>query len=269
MKTYFKINEVSQLYGISIDSLRYYEEIGLLSPKRGENKYRYYSFNDLMRLNIIREFRNLNFSFTAIKDIMENRSLQSTISLLEKESEAIDEEIRILKQKKKNIRQRIHNINTFSSGMPLNQVFIKELPAFKCLHITDDDIHQDCIDFYVSSYIHEKNIDVSNFIGRYDLYRLDVSAPLSDSYYRVKEVLIANNSMHVSPDYILPGGPYLILNYNTDIENTRSHVDRLLSYADSHHIRLTDDIFEACIFDLYDTSDPSEYLTSIWARIDF
>lgn len=40
MKEYYTVSEISRLYGIGIDSLRYYEKIGALSPRRGENNYR-------------------------------------------------------------------------------------------------------------------------------------------------------------------------------------------------------------------------------------
>ena len=36
MKEFFKIGEISKLYHIGTDSLRYYEELGILTPKRGQ-----------------------------------------------------------------------------------------------------------------------------------------------------------------------------------------------------------------------------------------
>lgn len=44
MKKYFKIGEIAKLYHIGTDSLRYYEKLGILTPKRSENDYRLYSF---------------------------------------------------------------------------------------------------------------------------------------------------------------------------------------------------------------------------------
>ena len=47
MKEYYKIGEISKLYNIGADSLRYYEEAGILKPRRDENGYRMYSINDI------------------------------------------------------------------------------------------------------------------------------------------------------------------------------------------------------------------------------
>ena len=33
MKDYYKINEIARLYGIGVDSLRYYEKLGILKPR--------------------------------------------------------------------------------------------------------------------------------------------------------------------------------------------------------------------------------------------
>ncbi len=39
MKKFFKIGEISKLYGIGVDSIRYYEEIGIIKPERSESGY--------------------------------------------------------------------------------------------------------------------------------------------------------------------------------------------------------------------------------------
>ena len=62
MKHYYRIGEISQLYNIGPDSLRYYEKLGILKPHRGENDYRLYHVHDLWRLNVIRDLRELGFS---------------------------------------------------------------------------------------------------------------------------------------------------------------------------------------------------------------
>ena len=70
MKQFFKINEISKLYNIGPDSLRYYEKLGLLAPKRGKNNYRLYTLDDLWRLNIIRDLRRLGFPMEKIREYL-------------------------------------------------------------------------------------------------------------------------------------------------------------------------------------------------------
>ncbi len=61
MSTFYKIGEIAALYGVSTDVLRYYEELGILVPRRGSNGYRIYRTEDLWCLNIIRDLRELGF----------------------------------------------------------------------------------------------------------------------------------------------------------------------------------------------------------------
>lgn len=60
MKEYYKITEVARLYGLCTDTLRYYEEQGLLHPHRSEAGYRLYSIDDICNLNVIRALRELD-----------------------------------------------------------------------------------------------------------------------------------------------------------------------------------------------------------------
>ncbi len=62
------INEVENIVGLSKKSIRYYEENGLLNPKRKENsKYRIYSEDDIRKLKTIKFLRELDVSIRELK----------------------------------------------------------------------------------------------------------------------------------------------------------------------------------------------------------
>ena len=70
MKKYYKINEIAKLYNIKTDSLRYYEEVGLICPMRSKSNYRLYTLNDIYILNIIRDLQSTLSSIqTRIEDL--------------------------------------------------------------------------------------------------------------------------------------------------------------------------------------------------------
>jgi DNA-binding transcriptional MerR regulator len=57
MKTY-TVNQLAQMAGISVRALHHYDEIGLLKPAfTGENRYRYYGEEELLRLQQIQAER--------------------------------------------------------------------------------------------------------------------------------------------------------------------------------------------------------------------
>lgn len=67
------INEVESIVGISKKSIRYYEEQGLLNPKRNqENDYRVYDEKDIKQLKLIKFLRELNVPIHDIKKLKLN-----------------------------------------------------------------------------------------------------------------------------------------------------------------------------------------------------
>lgn len=70
MKT---VKEISRITGISIRTLRYYDEIGILKPaKVSEAGYRLYDTGDLEKLQEILFYKELEIPLVKIKEIMEN-----------------------------------------------------------------------------------------------------------------------------------------------------------------------------------------------------
>ena len=83
-KTTFRIGELAKLFDIGVDSIRYYEEVGILRPKRDPiNNYRLYTIEDVRKLTMIRELLGLNLTTEQIRDFDANRNIYNTISLLE------------------------------------------------------------------------------------------------------------------------------------------------------------------------------------------
>lgn len=68
-----KVSEVAKLTGVTVRTLHYYDEIGLLKPSKvTEAGYRLYSNADLEILQQILFFRELDFSLSDIREIMLN-----------------------------------------------------------------------------------------------------------------------------------------------------------------------------------------------------
>lgn len=65
------IGELSKKMGISTQTIRYYERIGLLpKPQRSSNGYRVYGDTDIERLEFIKRSRTLDFSLDDIQEIL-------------------------------------------------------------------------------------------------------------------------------------------------------------------------------------------------------
>ena len=70
----YKIGEVSTLCNISIKTLRYYEELGLIKPVKVDiySGYRYYDESNIEIIYKIQLFKELGFSLQEIKNFEQN-----------------------------------------------------------------------------------------------------------------------------------------------------------------------------------------------------
>ena len=104
-ETYIRIGDMANLFGVTLRTLRFYEDKGLISPKR-EGNTRLYSRRDVSRLKLIMLGRKVGFSLREVKQIMdlydpEGRNIKQLRTLidkserqmvkLEKQHEAIEE----------------------------------------------------------------------------------------------------------------------------------------------------------------------------------
>jgi DNA-binding transcriptional MerR regulator len=69
-----QIGEVAERVGLSLRTVRYYEEMGLISPaQRTEGGFRLYSDQDIERLALIKHMKPLGFSVQAMLELMRAR----------------------------------------------------------------------------------------------------------------------------------------------------------------------------------------------------
>ena len=66
----YLIKKVSEISGVSVRTLHHYDEIGLLSPRKNEHGYRYYTEEDLSYLQTILFYKYLGFTLKEIKGLL-------------------------------------------------------------------------------------------------------------------------------------------------------------------------------------------------------
>lgn len=97
LKLKFTIGEVSNILNIPIDTLRYYDKIGLLSSQRDLNKYRYYYLEQLDSLITIRMLRAMDVPIERIHELLTDDSLNDMHELLVSKQRDIDRQLTYLK----------------------------------------------------------------------------------------------------------------------------------------------------------------------------
>lgn len=68
---HMQIGEVAEQTALSLRTIRYYEEVGLVTPSaRSAGGFRLYSEADVARLRLIRRMKPLDFSLEEMKDVL-------------------------------------------------------------------------------------------------------------------------------------------------------------------------------------------------------
>ena len=72
MKESLTIGQVAKLTGVSSQTIRYYENAGVLPiPQRNQSRYRLYSETDVRRLELIRRARMLDMTLPEVRELVE------------------------------------------------------------------------------------------------------------------------------------------------------------------------------------------------------
>ncbi|MGT2888050.1 MerR family transcriptional regulator [Streptococcus didelphis] len=123
----YLIKEAAQISGVTIRTLHHYDQIGLLKVNKFDNGYRYYTNEDIEKINIIRYYRFLGFSLEKIGKIINEKDFDSTT--------ALQSQLEILASEQKKISLLMENIQrTIDTKKPqITTTFSNQFNGFTIL----------------------------------------------------------------------------------------------------------------------------------------
>ena len=263
MQEYFKIGELSRLYGIGVDSLRYYEKIGLLQPERSESGYRHYSIREIWKLNLIRDLRALGFSMEQIRQCLQEHTLDGTLDLLEQEKTAIEARIRYLQGLRENVDQRLSSIRAARQREP-GSFCLKTFGDRRCYRISQGYSEEHEMDVLIRRLI---NMD------REHLYLVgsnQIGTVISGREARESGRILYESVFVVDPqgEQRIPRGTYLSVCYRGDYSQSSQWVQASIRYAKDHGLKLSGDFLEILWVDIHTSSDVQEHITELQIRAE-
>lgn len=115
-----RIGELGEKANLSPKTIRYYEEIDLLTdPGRTAGGYRDYDHSALERLRFIKAAQSVGFSLGEIKEILAFRDrgetpCQHVTALIEQHADDLSDRIRALEQMRRDLRKLAERARTLS-----------------------------------------------------------------------------------------------------------------------------------------------------------
>ncbi len=266
MKNYYKINEISKLYGIGVDSLRYYERLGILQPKRDANGYRLYSLKDIYKLNLIRDLRQLDFSMAQIKEYLDGQSMDNTLALLEQEQHLLRKRQRQLRERETILRRRIAALRATASIRP-GVIEVLSLPERPCVQLSEYITLDEEMDFVIKR-LHKQHEDRMQDFGDLSIGAFFSAEDLARGFSnRYRSVFFLLEQGAAGGDFSLPAGEYLSCFYRGGYEQNALRIRELLSWAEANGLQPAGDPFELYMVDNRFTVRPDEFLTELQIQV--
>ena len=114
----YLIADLAREFGVSLRTLRFYEDRGLLSPERVKTK-RHYSERDRERLILILKGKRLGFTLTEVRALLEReaKGQGAAVNALRLSPKQVDNQIAYLEAQKEEIEQALLELHAQRKAM--------------------------------------------------------------------------------------------------------------------------------------------------------
>ena len=146
MEKLFSISKTAKIVGMTTETLRYYDRIGLVHPSKTDkwSKYRYYSENDIVRLHTIRALSCMEIPLKEIKRLIDLNNIEEIVEFLQNALQCADKKISELHEAKQRILRARDFYESKIEEKPKQDFYIRSLP--KRMILLSDQLSQPTVD---------------------------------------------------------------------------------------------------------------------------
>ncbi len=230
---YLAIGKTAKLMNVSIKALRFYDRIGLLKPGYidPETKYRYYCFDQLMSINLIKAARNLDISPKALVPYFAERNTDKIIEMMRSHKD-------MLSDKMKQLRKTLDQIETLETLLKASaytdkngDIYTRDLPdRYVITHtLHAEQSEEDILKNYFQLNASMNQLELTYLYEDGIIYSFDKNTLRPDCIYAsvLKEDSLTDH-------LLLPGGTYVCTVFHK--ENAEEQYNKLLEYVTNHGI---------------------------------
>lgn len=269
------IGEASELCGVTARALRHYDKLGLVQPDRiGENKYRYYSLETILRIPVINYLKMMGFSLEEISELFQDGDFGKVKEMLAAHSLQCTEEMNRLEERRHTIQDWIGLIDeaNFILAVKPKDVSLKYFPAQEFLampyHFWGN---------YADAII---NLDFTSFVEKHDnvitgpviMYHEDAETYCANLHAGEQcEVTVLQHALRPIAEenrVCLDSGMYLSTYHTGPFENIGEAHCRVLDYAHENGFRPTRGVYERFVTDYWTTYNQDRFVAEVILPIE-
>ncbi|MFC2024752.1 MerR family transcriptional regulator [Chloroflexota bacterium] len=267
-----KIGDFSRLSRVTVKALRYYDEIGLLKPAMVDrfNGYRYYSVDQLPRLNRIVVLKNLGLSLDEVAQLVsDNLSAAHIRQLLHVKQAEIRQRLSDENQRLGQVEEWLKQIEK-EGIMPAKDVVIKKIEAQTIASArgvvpTYSDIGQLFNELYPHLGQHQAQIIGPPIAIYHDMEfkerdpDIEVAAPIIGAVPETGRVKVRQLEAIDTAACLIHQGPY---------EAISESYQALMAWAETNGYRIAGPDREIYIKSMNETTNPAEFITELQLPVE-
>ncbi|MFA6506613.1 MAG: MerR family transcriptional regulator [Treponemataceae bacterium] len=248
MKDWYTAGEIASLFDLNIQTLHYYESIGLFEPmrRRSGSLTRCYLFDQVYQLATIRFLKRLNYPLKRIRENLDSRDIEYSLKEMRAQSKGLDREIDDLRKIKDAIDRKVRFVEARTASLDAELIEQKEFSLRRYLPIGIEDVlyRNDSFYFYPTIVFYEKTGK------RFGALLTDEVNPEVDQFPRT-----------IDP------GTFLVGFHRGSYDHIPATFDRLRSAAKDLEIQIADESVNVNIIDQFVERDAEKFITEVQMRI--
>lgn len=270
----FSIGQAASVSGVSTKTLRYYESLGLIMPKKvsDENGYRYYDKETLLLIPVIKYYRQVGLDLKRIKELISEASCSNHYHFLEQRKEEIQAEKEKLLVSMASVDDWMQLIIEGELCLKnQSQAYPSKRKSSVNLKYYAEEKHFCKIkqDFY---YHYKESIINLEWIKYLEENQLEVSGPVILQYDSYSEKMAgkirsATIMQHCFPEthccHIFGGFLALSAYHIGSLDTICDTYQQIITHAEEHDMLLQDETYERHVIDYWVTQREDEFVTEV------
>ena len=262
----FKIGETARLFGVSVQTLRHYDDLGIVKPEKvdPETGYRYYAAEQFEALNTVRYLRECDMPLRDIAAFYAERSPEKMHDIMVRQERELDRRLCEMETMRNRLRQRRERLDE-ALRAPLGDIREKRFGARRFAVLRQSVAPVGYLDLEMHIQEIQRNGDSSLvFLGKVGV-GIESERLMARDFHGYDMVFIELDDVE---DY---GGPVLeqqperclVVRFSGNHTASRPYYERLLEEAAGRGLESTGFAKEFALLDDGMTLDPTQIVTEI------
>lgn len=267
----YYIGEVEKICKISKKTLRYYDNIGILSPDevQNENGYRYYSKNNMLSIPVIKYYKQSGFKLEEIKRLLYTSECKEIEANFKQKIEELEEQERKLALKKKSIKDWHSLVKEAKMVIDNNlcDVSVKYIEKSEMIYLEQEFKYE-----YMESII---NIDFTNHIEsignaitgpviiEFTSYKSKINQTYTGMKIIQKGLIKAEKENTIEFGGVMVASCYHIGSHDNIVDT----YNKILKWIDEHGYEPEETCYERYVVDYWTSKDSQNYVTEVMVKL--